>query len=120
MITNLSIKNFRSIKAQDLELRKLNILYGPNGSGKSSVMYAPYVMRNFFINPNQRVNKLFDFGFINLGGFEEVVSRNEKLSDINISIAVDLEKSYQYPILLKTDLDVKEKIFAYNLNYNQL
>ena len=120
MITNLSIKNFRSIKAQDLELRKLNILYGPNGSGKSSVMYAPYVMRNFFINPNQRVNKLFDFGFINLGGFEEVVSRNEKLSDINISIAVDLEKSYQYPILLKTDLDVKEKIFAYNFNLSAI
>ncbi|MBL7703564.1 MAG: AAA family ATPase [Ferruginibacter sp.] len=116
MITNLSIENFRSIKAQNLELKKLNILYGPNGSGKSSVMYAPYLMRNFFVNPNQRVNKLFDFGFINLGGFDEVVSRNERLENINIKITVDLEKTYKYPGILSINLPNKEKLFTYEFS----
>ncbi len=87
MITNLSIKNFRSIKSQDLDLKKLNILYGPNGSGKSSVMYAPYVMRNFFVNPNQKLNSLFNLGFINLGTYENVSREKDDIfSGIEIGL----------------------------------
>jgi len=53
MITQIDISGFRSIKEQQIPLKKFNILYGPNGSGKSSVMYAAYVMRNFFVNPGK-------------------------------------------------------------------
>ncbi len=82
MITQIDISGFRSIKEASIPLKKLNILYGQNGSGKSSVMYAPYVFRNFCINPNQRLNSLFNLGFMNLGGFENV--NNTKLSYIQI------------------------------------
>ena len=87
MITKLSIQNFRSIKSQDLELKKLNILYGPNGSGKSSVMYAPYVMRNFFVNPNQKLNSLFNLGFINLGTHDNVI-RDKNYEDLSMKIGI--------------------------------
>lgn len=60
MITQIDISNFRSIKQQSIPLKKFNILYGTNGSGKSSVGYAPYVFRNFYVNPNQRLNSLFN------------------------------------------------------------
>lgn len=91
MITQIDISNFRSIKQQSIPLKKLNILYGPNGSGKSSVMYAPYVMRNFFVNPNQRLNSLFNLGFINLGGFENVIRNKIRHSnDIEIKINLDI------------------------------
>lgn len=79
MITEFQIKNFRSIKAQTIPVKKLNILYGPNGSGKSSVLYAPYVMRNFFVNPNQRLDSLFNLGFINLGNYENIQHNNKDL-----------------------------------------
>jgi predicted ATPase len=90
MITQIDISNFRSIKKQNIPLKKLNILYGANGSGKSSVGYAPYVFRNFFVNPNQRLNSLFNLGFINLGGFENVICQNAQYDEIIISLDIDL------------------------------
>jgi predicted ATPase len=96
MITQIDISNFRSIKQQSIPLKKLNILYGPNGSGKSSVMYAPYVMRNFFVNPNQRLNSLFNLGFINLGGFENVVRKDLKSSAIRIAVTSNYFSGYEF------------------------
>jgi len=96
MITQIDISNFRSIKKQSIPLKKINILYGPNGSGKSSVMYAPYVMRNFFVNPNQRLNNLFNLGFISLGNIENVIfnGNNNSAYEIEISITSDIESHF--------------------------
>ena len=92
MITQIDISNFRSIKQQSIPLKKFNILYGTNGSGKSSVGYAPYVFRNFYVNPNQRLNSLFNLGFINLGSFEaiKVIDMNKNSIDITISFVLPL------------------------------
>ena len=90
MITEIEISNFRSIDKCKLPVKKLNILYGPNGSGKSSILYAPYVMRNFFVNPNQKLNSLFNLGFINLGAYDNVCRINEFLSSIDISITSEI------------------------------
>lgn len=40
MITNLTIKNFKSIGENgiQIELKPLTIFLGPNGSGKSSIL----------------------------------------------------------------------------------
>jgi len=97
MITQIDISNFRSIKQQSIPLKKLNILYGPNGSGKSSVMYAPYVMRNFFVNPNQRIDNLFNLGFINLGGVQNVISSSKSYPGVDIRISLNLSKLNLYP-----------------------
>ncbi|MBX9784844.1 MAG: AAA family ATPase [Chitinophagaceae bacterium] len=93
MIRQIDIENFRSIKKQSIPVKKLNILYGPNGAGKSSVMYAPYVFRNLCVNPNQRLDNLFNLSFIHLGGFDNVLSNDGKENDnyINISIANEIE-----------------------------
>lgn len=94
MITQIDISNFRSIKQQSIPLKKLNILYGVNGSGKSSVAYAPYVMRNFFANPNQRLNSLFNLGFINLGGFDDVFNHAQNIFiEMSISITSLLDRN---------------------------
>lgn len=93
MIKRIAISNFRSLKEQSITLKKINILYGPNGSGKSSVMYAPYVMRNFMVDPNQRLDSFFNLGFINLGGFDNVVRTNPARL---IKIALDCSPSKDY------------------------
>ena len=106
MITEFQIKNFRSIKDQTIPVKKLNILYGPNGSGKSSVLYAPYVMRNFFVNPNQRLDSLFNLGFINLGGFESITNNEDNSHNIEVAIESKINRF---------DLGNKETTIEYRL-----
>jgi AAA15 family ATPase/GTPase len=104
MITQIDISNFRSIKEQSIPLKKLNILYGANGSGKSSVGYAPYVFRNFYINPNQRLNSLFNLGFINLGGFNEIKTGaviNKPY--VEISLKFPLSSSEQHTLFTESN-----------------
>lgn len=91
MISQIDISGFRSIKEAKIPLKKLNILYGQNGSGKSSVMYAPYVFRNFFKKPNQPLNNLFNFGWIDLGGFNSIISHPEEDNLLEIGITVSNE-----------------------------
>ena len=109
MITQIDIANFRSIKQQSIKLKKLNILYGPNGSGKSSVANAPYVMRNFMVNPNQRLDSLFNLGFINLGSFENVVRNNN-------AIEISIHKKETFKNILK---DAEEFDCKYNLELSE-
>jgi hypothetical protein len=54
MITQLGIRNFRSIEEADIQLGRINVFYGPTASGKSSVLYALLVLKNFVANPNRR------------------------------------------------------------------
>jgi len=53
MIEEISIKNFRSIKDLRIRIKPITLLYGPNATGKSSILYAPFVLRNLVLNPNQ-------------------------------------------------------------------
>lgn len=39
-ISRLSIQNFRSIKALDLDLNETTVLIGPNNSGKTAILDA--------------------------------------------------------------------------------
>lgn len=48
-LDNIQIKNFKSIKSLDLEMRNLNVLLGQNGAGKSN-----------FINFFKLMNKILD------------------------------------------------------------
>jgi len=109
MITEIGISNFRSIKEQTIPIKKLNILYGPNGSGKSSVAYAPYVMRNLLVNPNQKPNSLFNLGFIDLGSYENVIKDNHFLKNIGISITSELSTIKNNPDhILKYTLNLQD------------
>ena len=117
MIKQVDIANFRSIKEQSIPLKKLNILYGPNGSGKSSVMYAPYVFKNLCINPNQRLDSLFNLGFINLGGYKNIVDSGEygyKILSITFHIGIgEPDHNIEY----KVDLDNEDGVLGSILSF---
>ncbi len=115
MITQIDISNFRSIKHQSIPLKKLNILYGANGSGKSSVAYAPYVMRNFFVNPNQRLNSLFNLGFINLGSLDQVSSQSKTYKEISVAITTSLFDSNSFATCTLSLEDIFGSSISYNL-----
>jgi AAA15 family ATPase/GTPase len=50
MIEKIRISGFRSIREQEIELSKVNVIYGGTATGKSSVLYSLFVLRNFVKN----------------------------------------------------------------------
>jgi energy-coupling factor transporter ATP-binding protein EcfA2 len=99
MITQLHIRNFRSIKSSDLKLGKITVLTGANNSGKSSFIYALLVLKNIIDNPNQSIDNFLTLPFINLGGFEQTVFDKSIDTDIVLGISIkDNECEVEYNI----------------------
>jgi len=91
MISQLHIRNFRSIKSADLNLGKITVLTGANNSGKSSFIYALLALKNIVNNPNQSIDNFLTLPFINLGGFEQTVFLKDET--LNIGLGVTLKNS---------------------------
>lgn len=89
MFKSVTIKGFRSIKEQRVELAPLTVLYGPTASGKSSLLYALLVLRNIISNPNEPVDSFFSLGFVNLGGFEECIFNHRKEDEMTIGYSTE-------------------------------
>ncbi len=126
----LVLNNFRSIKKETLELAPLTIMYGNNGSGKSSFMYALMTLKNIVLNPNQSPDGFFNYQFISIGGYDQVVNSHNMKNHIGIEMVLDepLGCSFGIQLLSKnqgqfTYVDEKRKInislkvtFPYPLN----
>ncbi|PUA34284.1 MAG: hypothetical protein B9J98_00070 [Candidatus Terraquivivens tikiterensis] len=91
MIKQIQIKNFRSIKNVQIEIKPLTLLYGHNASGKSSILYAPFILRNIILNPNQTVDGFPNLIFCNFGGFDQVVYNHDPKLEIEIGVTSDTE-----------------------------
>ena len=93
-------------------------MYGPNGSGKSSIIYAAYVIRNFFENPSQRLNNLFNFRCINLGGFDNIINKTafEGLT-IGLTSNIELRNFYKNPNDLATVVLKFSDFLAHSIKY---
>ena len=83
----LHIKNFRSIENLSLHLAPITLLYGHNGTGKSTALYAPLTLKNIVTNPMQPVDDFFQYGFANLGTFQEVIFDHDKDRPLELGIS---------------------------------
>ncbi|MFZ8805663.1 MAG: AAA family ATPase, partial [Candidatus Calescibacterium sp.] len=88
MLTKIKISGFRSIKDQEIELSKINLIYGETATGKSSILYSLLVLKNFVKNPNQQVDAFFNLRFLNLGGFDESVFNHDQKREIKIGFSI--------------------------------
>jgi len=93
MIREIHLENFRPIYKESLPLGKITVLTGANNSGKSSILYSLMVLQDFVMNPNQSLEQLFALPFINLGGFEEVKSKNDLGKEISEFIRLGITAS---------------------------
>ena len=100
MIKELTIKNFRSIRAATLELGRFTVLTGANNSGKSSVLYALQVLKNMVTNPNRSVDELLNLGFLNLGGLHEC-SFMKKRKGFTLGVTVQHDSSKSNPSIVE-------------------
>jgi len=126
----LILNNFRSIKAETMDIAPLTIMYGRNGSGKSSFMYSLMTLKNIVLNPNQSPDGFFNYQFISLGGYDQVVHSHDGKNHIFIEIELDDPLGCAFGIQLisknegqfsyvdkKRKIDIKLKvIFPYPLN----
>jgi predicted ATPase len=92
MIKKLYLENFRSLVKDELELGKITVLTGPNNSGKSTIIYGLLALKNFLLMSNQSLDNCLNLGFINLGGFRQVVHLKDELRNIQLGIDVVTEK----------------------------
>jgi predicted ATPase len=69
LITNLAVRNFRSLRDVTFPLHSLNVVIGPNGSGKTALMEVVQLLRSGILG---ELNAFFD----ERGGYSSVVSQN--------------------------------------------
>ena len=92
MITQLHIRNFKSIKSADLNLGKITVLTGANNTGKSSFIYALLALKNIVDNPNRSIDNFLTLPFINLGGFEQTVYNKDESLNIGLGATIKLDE----------------------------
>jgi hypothetical protein len=110
----LTIKNFRSIKDQEVELAPITVVYGPNGAGKSSLLYAPLTMKNIILNPNQEAYGFFNYNFVNLGRFESVIFDHKKNKHMEFGLSLELDT-----FVLAYNITIGEKGGSFNLTVSK-
>ena len=81
MIRHVNLKNFKAWRELDIELGpRITGLFGTNSSGKSSLIQFLLMLKETKNNPDRNI--VLDFGksggVINLGGFGDVIHRNDK------------------------------------------
>ena len=81
MIRHVNLKNFKAWRELDIALgRRVTGLFGTNSSGKSSLIQFLLMLKETKNNSDR--NLVLDFGkpggVINLGGFGDVIHRNDK------------------------------------------
>jgi len=73
MLTNLTIKGFKTIQDQSIELKNLNILIGANGAGKSNFI-------SFFKMTNQLINGKLQLYIGKSGGADKLLYYTSKIT----------------------------------------
>ena len=81
MLRHINLKNFKAWRELDIKLGpRITGLFGTNSSGKSSLIQFLLILKETKNNPDR--NLVLDFGksggVINLGGFGDVIHRNDK------------------------------------------
>ena len=109
-ITNLYIKNFKSIKEASFDLQNLNVFAGMNGMGKSSVIQSLLLLKQSSSNVlNGRVD-LNHVDYISLGAGKDVLYQNAEEKKIEFALSSkektllwDLEPEPERQYLLTSD-----------------
>jgi predicted ATPase len=93
MITSIAIENFKGIRDRiELELKPITLLFGPNSAGKSTILQALSYAAEIFDGLNADADQTVSGGgFVNLGGFENLVHAHDRTQTVWIRIQLSGE-----------------------------
>ena len=92
MISNIRIKNFKSLKNVSLNLKELNLMMGLNSMGKSSVVQSLLMLRQSYIKTGSFKNLYINGELVSLGNSKDVFYQNADVGDL-IEFEIAGEKS---------------------------
>ena len=123
MLRHINLKNFKAWRELDIKLgSRITGLFGTNSSGKSSLIQFLLMLKETKNNPDR--NLVLDFGetggLINLGGFGDVIHRNDKIANWNGDCVLgwhEEEVRIRDPTLTEAKMNFwfDSKKFPYNL-----
>ena len=96
MITELRIKNFKSIKDEQIKLSSLNLITGINSSGKSTLLQSVLLLKQL-----NRINKklLLNGSFVELGTVEDALHQFYTENIIEIGLTLKNEAQFSLSIM---------------------
>ena len=109
MIQSIEIKNFKSIKEKNFNLKNLNVLLGLNGQGKSSFIQTLLLLRQ----SNDKLNKgvlLLNGSFVNIGDSQDALY--QYATELDLEININFSKIGQ--VDLKFDYTSSSDVFTIN------
>ncbi|HLC29671.1 MAG TPA: AAA family ATPase [Dehalococcoidia bacterium] len=102
MLTHLSVKNYKSLKSLDLQLKPFMALVGPNNAGKTNLVDAFQFLRDFQALGSGAINER--------GGFEGLAWDGRSANKIEIALSGSLSTSK-----MSTKVSPKAVSFTYVL-----
>ncbi|MEH3536875.1 AAA family ATPase, partial [Enterobacter roggenkampii] len=91
MITELKIKNFKSIKDESLKLSSLNLITGINSSGKSTLLQSILLLKQ--INISKKTLSLNEH-LVELGTIEDALHQFYSENKIEIGLTLNSKESF--------------------------
>ena len=112
MLKNIKIKNFKSIKDQDIDLKNLNVLIGQNGAGKSNFI-------SLFKFLERLVEQQLSGYIIDSGGINNFLFNGFEISDfIGLDLAFEPEAPISnYSLKIKSngeDYRIANEVLGFN------
>lgn len=105
MISDISIKNYKSVLDQTVQLRQFNVIIGANGCGKSNILEA--IALAGLSASNKLDEELFSLRGIRVTSPHWMKSAFSDESDLVIEIKVNTEKNHQSKFQIYYNTEVK-------------
>ena len=94
-ITAIELENFKGISERvRVELKPITLLFGANSAGKSTILHALLYLHDLIGKGHAHAGELALSPAHDLGGFRNVVHRNDTNREIVLRLELDLEGAY--------------------------
>lgn len=109
-LTELRLKNFKSVRDQRIPLSALTLVIGGNSSGKSNLVRGLLALTQTVESRSPTLGFLLNGSRINLGMFDDVLRQGTADAAVSVGITVesDLAGAYFYP----DELDLDHECFV--------
>ncbi len=88
-ITNLQVKNFKSLRdSGNLELKPITLLVGANSSGKTTLLQTLLVLKQTLESRGLTAPLVLKGRYVNLGSFKDIVFRHDTKRNLEISLGL--------------------------------